>query len=311
MPALQRPIPPAFRSKIERHYGERGTAWLATLPAVLATCEEQWDIRLEAGPIDNLSYNYIIPGVRADGRRIVVKAGLPHEKELFTEMEALRLFAGRGTVELFEADRDLAAMLLERLEPGTTLRQVQARDDAEATRLAAPLLRDVRGPLPAGTALPSLADWAQVLQRVKPFLPDSPLSPAWIERAEALMDALQPPLEEAALIHGDLHHDNIVYDRRRGWLAIDPKGLIGDPAYNAARFLNNWWDSPPPTPAAVEQRLRLIEAATGFAVERLAGWGFVDCVIGNSWTLEDGHADDTWPHMTAYLDGSLGPFLPI
>ena len=309
MEAPERPIPPAFRRKIERHYGERAQAWFESLPGVLAACEEKWDVRLEDGPLDNLSYNYIIPGVRRDGRRIVVKAGLPHEKELFTEMEALRLFAARGAVELLESDRDLAAMLLERLDPGTTLRQVQERDDAEATRLAAPLLREVRGPLPVGSDLPSVADWAQVLQRVKPFLPGSPMRPAWVERAADLVGALHPPAAQAALIHGDLHHDNIVNDTRRGWLAIDPKGLVGDPAYNAARFLNNWWGTPP-TSAAVEQRLRIIADATGFTAERLACWGFVDCVIGNSWTLEDGHADYLWPHLDTYLGAILPPYLP-
>ncbi|PJN92929.1 3'-kinase, partial [Amaricoccus sp. HAR-UPW-R2A-40] len=41
------------------------------------------------------------------------------------------------------------------------------------------------------------------------------------------------------VLHGDLHHENIRHHPERGWLAIDPKGLYGDRAYDAANALCN------------------------------------------------------------------------
>jgi streptomycin 6-kinase len=100
-------------------YGAEGEAWLQRLPAILADCERRWS--LEAGlPFEPLSYNYVAPAGRGDGERVVLKVGFPC-KELMGEIEALQLYDGNGTARLLEAEPDQGALLLERLEPGTSL----------------------------------------------------------------------------------------------------------------------------------------------------------------------------------------------
>jgi streptomycin 6-kinase len=97
---------------------------------------------------------------------------------------------------------------------------------------------------------------------------------------------LESSKQEDNLIHGDLHHDNILYDEKRGWLAIDPKGRIGDPAYNAARIMRNYWDTKPTEPL-VRKRFEILADVLGFSEQRIASWAYLDCVLSESWDLDE------------------------
>src|SRR5258708_3780413 len=90
-PTDNHPIPPPFARRILDLSGERGRAWLEDLPCLLDDCARRWNVRLGA-PFD-LSYNYVAPGVRADGTDVVLKAGGP-SRELITEGMALEVYAG-------------------------------------------------------------------------------------------------------------------------------------------------------------------------------------------------------------------------
>jgi streptomycin 6-kinase len=110
-------IPDDFARKMIALGGDDGRAWIERLPSILAACEERWGLTIGL-PFD-LSYNYVAPAVRSDGTAVVVKACLPDGES--TQVEALRLFDGRGMVRLLEYDESEEVMLLERLRPGTLL----------------------------------------------------------------------------------------------------------------------------------------------------------------------------------------------
>lgn len=109
--------PRDFARTIIELYGETGVEWLERLPALITHCAQRWSLTV-LPPFEPLSYNYVAPAVRTDGTPVVLKLGVPNP-ELRTEIEALRLYAGRGMVQLLEVDREQGAMLLKRLEPGT------------------------------------------------------------------------------------------------------------------------------------------------------------------------------------------------
>ena len=140
-------IPEAFVRCMAEVHGPAGQDWIARLPALLADCERRWQITL-GPPFPNLTYNYVAPAMHEGGTPVVLKAGYPGA-ELLTEIEALRLFAGRGTVRLLDADPGPAVLLLERVEPGTPLSQVAESDDEQATIIAARLMRRPRRSAPA------------------------------------------------------------------------------------------------------------------------------------------------------------------
>src|SRR5437764_11648587 len=129
-------LPDPFARAMVELYGEAGAAWLERLPALLAGCAERWALTVD--PPFALSYNYVAPAVRADGSAAVLKVGFPC-RELMTEIEALRLFDGRGIARLLAVDREQGALLLERLQPGTPLDPYP--DDAAATAIAAEVMR--------------------------------------------------------------------------------------------------------------------------------------------------------------------------
>ena len=137
-------------------YGERGAAWLDGLPALVARYERRWSVTT-GPPFPGLSYNYVAPAVDRAGRELVLKLGVVHP-ELLTEIEALRLFDGRGCVRLLAADPQDGALLLERLAPGTPLSVLD--DDEQATVIAAGVMRRLWRPLPAEHDFPTVACWA-------------------------------------------------------------------------------------------------------------------------------------------------------
>ena len=157
------PVANGFIQRIIDIHGEAGTAWLSRLADTIAECAGRWSIKVMP-PFAPLSHNYVAPAVRADGTEVVLKLGVPHY-DLKMEMEALRLFDGQGVVRLLEGGFDLGAMVLERLNPGTSLSKVV--DDGKATSIAAQVMKQLCRPPPLEHQLPTASDWAARLERLR------------------------------------------------------------------------------------------------------------------------------------------------
>lgn len=270
-------------------YDDEGREWVERLPALLADCAERWQLGL--GSPFALSYNYVTSATRADGTPVVLKVGFPG-RELFTEMSALRIYDGRGIARLLDADEERGAMLLERLLPGTTLSALRAEDDERATRIAAEVMGKLWQPLPPDHSFPSTADWAKGMQRLRDHYNGGtgPFAPQLVELAERLFVDLLASSAPPVLLHGDLHHDNILQAEREPWLALDPKGLAGEPAYEVGALLRN------PLPqllreanpkAMQEQRVAILAEMLGIERERILGWAIAQGVLSSWWMVED------------------------
>src|SRR5579859_2414687 len=241
-------LPARFVRTIHEVFSDRGAAWLEQLPERIKRFEQLWSIQVEA-PFPSLSYNYVAPARRADGSRAVLKLGVPN-RELNTEIEALRLYDGRGIARVLEAEPTEGALLLERLTPGTPLMAVV--DDDAATEIAGQVMRQLWRPLPPNHPFPSVAQWAGGLARLRSGYDGStgPLPADLVARAEAVFRGLLDSSTEPVLLHGDLHHQNILAAQRAPWLALDPKGVAGEPAYEVGALMRN----PSPQPGAVLAR---------------------------------------------------------
>jgi streptomycin 6-kinase len=94
------------------------------------------------------------------------------------------------------------------------------------------------------------------------------------------------------VVHGDLHHDNVLRSGRAGWLAIDPHGWVGDPGFDAGPLLYN----PDPGRAAddllapVSRRVEQLADGMDVPDERVVRWGFVAAMLSEVWSAEDGEA---------------------
>jgi streptomycin 6-kinase len=269
-----------------------GAAWLARFPTLLEEWQARWRLVLEP-PFPNLSYNYVAPGTMlqetGDRLPVVLKAGPPSD-EVRSEIAALQLYAGRGAVRLLDADAEQGALLLARLLPGRPL--VEDANDVAATAIAAQVMRKLWQPLPANHAFPTVQRWAAGLEKLRSRFDGTtgPLPPALVHKAERLFTELLASMDPPVVLHGDLHHDNILYAGQEGWLAIDPKGVGGEPAYEPGAWLRNpmtrlhRWSNPPAVLARrVDQFAEILELDRS----RIAAWGLAQAVLSAWWSVED------------------------
>lgn len=272
-------------------YGERGAEWLERLPATIAECERRWSLKV-LPPFQPLSYNYVAPAVRADGAEVVLKLGVPNP-ELRTEIEALRLYEGRGIVRLLDADAEKGILLLERLRQGVPLSSLE--DDEQATTIAAQVMRQLWRPAPPDHPFPTVAKWGLGFRRLRAEFNGGtgPFPRALVVAAETLFTELLASSAEPVLLHGDLHHENILSAERQPWLALDPKGVVGEPAYETGALLRNpfphllaW----PNVHRILARRVDQLTEELRFDRERLVAWGLAQAVLSAWWDYEDhGH----------------------
>ena len=269
--------------------GEAGLAWLSCLPALTEEVTRRWSLRVEA-PFPNLTYNWVAPALRKDGEPAVLKMSPPEDKEFRTEAAALAAFGGRGICRLLECDLGRGAMLLERLRPGMPLTDVG--DDEEATAAAAGVMKKLWRPPPPGHEFPAVADWAEGFARLRQRYGGGtgPMPERLVREAERLLEELLLSEGEPLLLHGDLHQGNILSAGRGPWLAIDPKGVVGEAAYDTAALLHNpagTLEAPNPR-WLLEQRLDVLSGELGLDRARVRAWGLAQAVLSAYWSLEDG-----------------------
>lgn len=214
--------------------------------------------------------------LRADGSPAVLK--LPFvDDENRAESDALRLYDGDGAVRLLDHDPACGALLLERLVPGTPL--LDLPDRTQALDTACGLLRRLRRPPPKLHRFPLLRDlaaaWAAEFARIGRGL---------FVQAAAHARELGAWSGEEVVVNRDAHLGNVLAAGREPWLLIDPKPVVGDPAFDGAFLLLRNLDAP--TPDVVER------IAHGLAVDarRLHGWAFLRAVENIRWATDVGDA---------------------
>lgn len=263
-----------------------GSAWLSQLPELVAGCVRDWQLTVDA-PIGPGSVSWVAPAELSDGAAAVLKLSYP-DRESEHESDALGFWAGRGAVRLLAHDGARGAMLLERCIPGVALWEVA--DEDVANRLAADVLRCLwRAPpatAPFGALAAAASQWSQELpgrnaRHCRPF------ARRLLDEAVGLCDELAASQSEVVVCHQDFHGGNVLFSAARGWLAIDPKPLVGERAFDVASLLRDRRDTLLGGPApgrVVRRRLDLLSSELSLERERVRGWGIVHAL---AWGLAD------------------------
>jgi streptomycin 6-kinase len=208
--------------------------WLRRLPETVGELQTRWRLSL-GDPFDSTNVSWVAPALTRNGARAVLKIGLPHF-EAMDEVAGLRWWNGNPTVCVLEADADANAMLLERCEPGASLRSRPERE--QDIVLASLFSRLWRAPEPSHRFRPlamMLATWTRETIDDAQKWPD----PGLVREGLRLFDALSRPSSDDVLLATDLHAGNVLSARREPWLVIDPKPFVGDRAYDATQHLLN------------------------------------------------------------------------
>ena len=271
-------IPSLLSRNTVENWGAEGEAWLRRLPALIDETAAAWDLRL-GRPLP-MTFHWVGEAVRADGTPAVLKLGVP-DGHLGPEAEALRLFDGHGATRLLAEDAARGALLIERAEPGTP---VAVSGEEEATVALVEVGRRLHRVPPPGCTLPPLRKLRGGFERY--LAAGGPIPRRMVERAAELFDHLCDSAPRETLLHGDLHHGNVLRAGREPWLAIDPHGAVGDPGYDGGAMLYN------PHPENRDPALlRLVPArierlAVHEPEERVVAWGYVMGVLSEVWTVE-------------------------
>lgn len=292
-------LPPKFVRNTVGLCGELGGEWLRDLPQIIETLEKLWSLNVSA-PFSNLSYNFVAPCVSASsGGEAVLKIALPlNNPEIFNEAAYLQITNGKGAVKLLNSDKTYRAILLERAKPGANLKQVFRADENKSANVAAGVLRKMLKTPPECSDFIQLEEWFNNFFRKAP---QTEFPAAFLSKSHYFFDELNSAAK--FLIHGDLHHENILSAEREPFLVIDPKGIIGCIGYEIAVFLNNhlWWLND-----QLDLREKLNEAVRQFsdAFEisplDLRKWAYAQIVLSAWWTFEENH--ENWKNELAFAE---------
>jgi streptomycin 6-kinase len=274
--------------------GEAGRAGLARLPGQVAGYLERWGLTPERVLAAGGQISMIVLVRTAEGEPAVLKAGMV-TRETAQEHAALAHWGGRGAVRLLRADPAQGVLLEERLHADVSLRSLA---EPKAMLEAEGVLQRLWVPPAEGHPFTSVADCtaalAQILRerREKPFAAEVlPL----VDEALELREELVSSGTEQVLLHGDYHHGNVLAGERMAWLAIDPKPLVGERAYDLAWLVRDRLPTlaaQPGSRAAARRRLGKLASALDVDPERLRGWTFFRAVEAGVWYLSVGGQED-------------------
>jgi len=254
----------------------------------LAPWLERWGLTADGAAIVTPS-SKLLP-VRRAGEPAMLKAAMHPEETLGQRL--LGWWDGAGAVRLLEAEDD--AVLLERAIGERSLADM-ARSDRDDEAMA--ILCDTAGrlhaarPQPPPTTLVPLERWFRELQ------PGAAKHGGVLQKSLAVSRTLLAQQQEVRPLHGDIHHDNVLDGGARGWLAIDPKGVLGDRGYDYANMICNPWGASFLEPARIDHRVDLVAERSGLGRTRLLRWLLAYAGLSAAWTLYGDWEGDARPAL--------------
>lgn len=224
------------------------------------------------------------------GETVILKRLKPEGSAERIGFEFLRWRDGQGTVRLLEATDDCA--LLEDVGALTLARVFGAARDIEATSVILSLLPELHSAMsrPAPRGMMPFADHAKALFALEERGGEHREICGW---AAAEARSLLAQTHDVRPLHGDLHHDNILFDGKDRWRAIDPHGLMGDPVYDVANVFGN----PLGAGALIVSPERIRRLARDFGIhfgcppDKVLRFAAVHAMLSVAWSLERADAE--------------------
>lgn len=218
----------------------------------------------------------------------VLKIGNPASREIFTEFNTLLQYDGRRFCKVYDADIDNGIILEEFVQPGTPLRDENSLD--KRLSVFCSLYSGLHIPPDSIQKYPSYSEWVCRITDYMSRQSDYKELYGYMEKAKGVCLQLSSLYVKQMLLHGDFHHDNILLGNEGRYKIIDPKGVVGDPVFDIARFILNEFDDD-----ITEESYRKIYYIIRVLSEKLNVPEFilrqclyVETTMGVCWCVEDG-----------------------
>ncbi|MCX5494229.1 3'-kinase [Kaistia dalseonensis] len=239
----------------------------------------RWRLTADGAPIETAT-SHLLPVLHA-GNPAMLKLLKPSSDE-GPGIAALGWFGGAGAVRLIAAKDD--AVLMERAIGTRSLTEMAiSGDDQGAIRIIAAVAMQLHAP--RATPPPALPDLTRRFRALFETGASHPVLPRCAAMARRLLAAPR----SVGVLHGDLHHQNVL-DSPRGWVAIDPKGVSGERAYDVANLFLNPVDVDRLVldPARALRLANTVSDALGIERPRILGFAFAHAGLSAAWCIEDG-----------------------
>lgn len=278
-----------FKRNVIDILGDRGIAWLDQLPDLVHKLSSQWQL-IDIKVFQNLSYNYVSRAYSKYYKSaVVLKICLP-EKTFMHEVDVLNYYNGTGCVRLLDYNEEHKAQLLEAIEPGTVLTELFPEHDQQAVEIAVKVMQELhKKPISSSHDFRTIEDWLSLFDTLA--IPHE--FRLHVERARKIVEELRITKQDRYLLHGDLHHENILKKGSSAWISIDPKGVVGELAYEVGPFISN-----PPNlfehhsfeevKNIIAQRIELCSRLLGIYRKRIVDASYARIVLSVCWTIQDG-----------------------
>lgn len=243
----------------------------------------RWGLVPDGSPIATNS-GHLLP-VQYNGMPAMLKVAVQDEEKAGATLMAW--WQGEGAARVLAHDG--AALLLERAEGGMALAELARNGhDDEASRIICAVVSKLHTPRPEQPpALVDLSKWFQGLEA------SATAHGGIFAIAGATARELFASPRDVRVLHGDMHHDNVLDFGQRGWLAIDPKGLVGERGFDYANLFCNPDFETAVKPKQFDRRVEIVAEAAGLERRRLLQWILAWSGLSASWHLEDGTKPDT------------------
>lgn len=275
-------LQPTFIENICAAYGESGKIWLEKLSSHLEALATHWDFRFIRA-FSELSYNFVaLVELNSTGELVILKTA-PNEGSIVPEVHWLQHFNG-VTPYILKVDEERNAFLMEYLDPGNSLKSlVKNQSDETATIIICQTILALKSTQPIPASFKHLSQLTESLPLLKEHIESSMLS-----RVESQFRELSTDRIPEVLLHGDLHHDNILQSGS-SWKIIDPHGYRGDPAAEVGPMIHNPHDCFPmnkPLQKTIEARLKILAECLPFDPQRMQAWAFCLTLLSAAWDIE-------------------------
>jgi streptomycin 6-kinase len=243
---------------------------------------EKWKIIPDGSPVDTPS-SWLMP-VRRGAVLVMLKVYKPTSDER-PGADYLKYLGGDGAVCVFEADG--SALLMERAVGARSLFDMAINgEDIQSAEILASVVERIHAARTNQQITKSLTPLRQQFESLFERADEHSL----LKKCATVAADLLEWQNDIIPIHGDLHHSNVLDGGARGWLAIDPKGLVGERAYEVANLLGN----PSPHGEIVHNTERMGRLASLYAArlnlnrDRILAYSLAHAGLSASWDMDDG-----------------------
>ena len=260
---------------------KNGQDWLKNLPKLLKVLCSEWNLTLFS-PFERLTYSYVVR-VQYQGKISVLKCTPPCER---TSREIDWYLAGvKGSPVLFKHSKEKGVLLLELLEPGVPAKDLVRRGlDDEATRAIAIAIQNLQTTSNANGSYPHIMNFDNDIAKL-----ENHLDFILITKAQDLLRNLCKDSTKDQLLHGDIHHDNVLKSGNT-WKVIDPHGYAGPIAFETGAMIRNPYDCFPkdkPLEQLLNRRIDILAELLPYSRIEIQAWSFVYTMIATAWSLVD------------------------